>query len=456
MAIRQFWPFGILVATMLVSWAVLIPLAGCSDPARQNAAFHGEVERLGHPNVDPETLLKSTFQRYRAAESYSDNARVRLAYDVGGRRESQLAPLNVRLDQRNFYVEAYSLRCYCDSRQTLSWVKDDATHDFDGQVSVRQAPSQRGDWEQLTLDPVFQQQLSAGLGGPPPQLDWLFAAEPMKRLFEGQHHFEFGSEQSIENHLCQSVIVRADSKRYVFWIDRDETIIREVELPTVIAAPAPNLPPQEMTLTVQLSAATFQPSSQPPTIDALPSSPHYVESFVPLPPIEPVSALGNKLSQHMLGQLSMNPRDDAATLRVTPVVVSFRDANVSQAVTQLLAYWRKHLPSEMSSRVKIFQVVLDTNVRQERNSPVTIINDDPRAWSDPLGMSSGGIAVISAAGELAWTQPTVLPNELPNLGVIVTDILQGVDVPGRLNAEWQSAQAAYQAELTRRYRAPMK
>ncbi len=450
-AIRQFWPFGILVATMLVSWVVLIPLAGCSDPSRQNAATDGNNERLAYPNVAPETLLKSTFQRYRAAESYSDNARVRLAYDVGGRRESQLAPLNVRLDQRNFYVEAYSLRCYCDSRQTLSWVKDDATNNFDGQVSVRQAPTQRGDWEQLTLDPIFQQQLSAGLGGPPPQLDWLFAAEPMKRLFDNQHTFEFGSQQSIENRLCQSVIVRADSKRYVFWIDRDATIIREVELPAVIAAPAPNLPPQEMTLTVQLSSATFQPLSQPPTIDPLPASPHYVESFVPLPPIEPARALGNKLGQQMLRQLGSNSQAGAVRL-----VVCYRDPNVSEAVTQLLAYWHENLPSEMSSRMRLFQVVLDASSRQEVNSQVTLINDDARSWSDPFGMPNGGVAVISASGDLAWTQETVLPNELTNLGVIVADIIQGVDVPGRLKADWQSAQAAYRTELTRRYRAPMK
>jgi hypothetical protein len=450
-AIRQFWPFSVPVATMLVSWAVLIPLAGCSDPSRQTAAIDSKPEGTRYPHVDPETLLKSTFRRYRAAESYSDSARVRLAYDISGRRENQWAPLNVRLDQRNFYVEAYSLRCYCDSRQTLSWIKDESTDDFGRQVSVRQAPAQRGDWEQLTLDPIFQQQLSAGLGGPPPQLDWLFAAEPMQRLFDNQHMFEYGSQQSIDNRMCQSVIVRADSKRYVFWIDREASIIREVELPSVIAAPAPNLPPQEMTLTVQLSSATFQPSSQPPPIDPLSTRPHYVESFVPLPPIEPAKVLGNQLDQGMLRQLQSKPVAETVS-----VVVSFPDSNVSLAVSQLLAHWHERLPSEMSSRVRVYHVGLDAPANPSLGSSVTHINDDPRSWCVPFGMPNGCVSIVAASGELAWTQGTVLPNELPNLGVIVTDILKGVDVPERLKTDWRFAQAAYQEELQRRYRAPLQ
>ncbi len=437
---RQFWRVTILVATTVAS-----PI-GCGDRPPHVAVQSGDVTPTGFHHHDPEKLLVGIFQRYRAAQSYSDHGRVCLVYDLDGRQQRQWAPLSVRLERQNFYVQAYSLRCFCDSTQTLCWIKDETTDDFDHQVSVRPAPKTRGDWETLTLDLIFQQHLSAGLGGPPPQLDWLFAAEPMKLLFDQQHRFEFGSEQSIENRRCQSVIVRADAKRYTFWIDMDAGIVREVELPSVFASPGPGSPPVEMTLTVQLSEATFQPSTQPPTVDPLPNEPKFVDRFVPLPPDEPDRSLGLTMNHELLQGLGAAGRPANVSL-----LVCFRDPQVSMALMELLSYWHRQLPADMASQVRVLELRRPT---ADQTLTSTVLAADPNRWASAFGSSSGGIGVLSKTGELLWTQPGLVPAELPALGTIVADVLAGIDVPRRLRGEWRTAKDAYDMEIQRRYRPP--
>lgn len=443
----QFWSFGIFVATTLLAGT------GCRESSPVASPLDGGVHEAAYRDLDAKSLLQTVFHRYRSAESYRDSSRVRLAYDRGGRLESQWAPLSVCLDRGNFYVEAYSLRCYCDTRHTLAWIQDPSSDDFDGQVSVSEAPKARGDWEKLTLDPIFAQHLSAGLGGPPPQLDWLFAAEPMKGLFGEQQTFEFGPTDTIEGRPCQCVIVRADSQRYTFWVDRAASIVRRIELPSVIASPEPTDPPQEMTLTVELTGATFAPLTAPPTIQPLPTNPRYVSQFVPLPPEQPNPALGRELERSIAEPLGRAKAADRGASESLVILVCQVDPDASRSIMGWLGGWRARLPRELSDRVRLVQVGGDSYGADPKQGMIAL-DGDPEQWAQQLGLVKGGLAIVSPRGVLMWTHPQLFPHELPLLGTIVADVLADVDVPRRLRDDWQTAHEAYQAELKRRSQPP--
>ncbi len=431
---RQFWTVGLLLATTL-------PLAGgCSNAPSNVEADSTTVTSAAYRDLGPREYLQAVFARYKTAETYCDNARVRLSYHLDGRSENQFAPLSVCLDRRNFYVTAYSLRCYCDSRRTLSWICDEATNDFDHQVSVTEVPKSRQDWEKLTLDPIFQQHLSAGLAGPPPQLDWLFATEPMKRLFDDQHTFTFADLRTVDGEVCQSVIVQADASRYTFWIDRDQGIIRRVELPPVYSSIMPANPPQEMMLTVELTGATFRQSSEPPHVDSLPSRPHYVVGFVPLPPEQPNRELGSQMEPALFERLptfAKSNYDRNFRTRAWIIVVAIGEG-IADSQSRLLASWNSQLPEGLAACVQVVHV--------DRESV---------QWLDSLGLemageSAGGIAIVTEDRTIAWTSGLLHPEQLPAFGSIVADVLSGVDVARRLRDDWQAADNAYRAELGRR------
>src|SRR6056297_2234965 len=91
----------------------------------------------------------------------------------------------------------------------------------------------------------------------------------------------------------------ADQHRYIFWIDRVQSLVRRIEFPPVVAPLTSGAPVQTMPLMLELKNAAFS-SGVAPQPSPLPQTPRYVARFVPLPPPRPASILGNKLSPFSL------------------------------------------------------------------------------------------------------------------------------------------------------------
>jgi hypothetical protein len=436
-------------ATIVTLLAVLA--AGCGQPAGEpKSQSVVEAQSTSYRKASPEQYLAAVFARYRNAASYHDRGIVRLSYREGDRQRSKVAPLGVWLDHYQLYVEAYDVRLGSDPHAMMAWVSDESTEDFDSQVLLLPAIRGRPTVQQLLADPILVQRIAAGLAGPPPQLEWLFSPEPMKQLFHADHEFEFGQSRSVDRRLCHSVRVKAGSDQFQFWIDQQAGIVRRVDLPAITASPEPGEPQQTMALSLELDGASFDEPSGKPDVHPLPAKAKYVRRFIPLPPAEPPRILGSHAASFRLndsrGQFTLS---DRGTDRELTLIIRFSGDERSMASAATIQSWNDRMPDSLGQRVRVVILVDEQAVnRVPRELTLPVVVDQRQAASQSLGLGSGGLAILDSRGIVAWTQPDALPQTIVQLGAVVGDVLDGVDVPRRIRDQWNEQVTQYRRVLS--------
>tara|TARA_R110002049_G_scaffold2750_4_gene21938 strand:+ start:95438 stop:96820 length:1383 start_codon:yes stop_codon:yes gene_type:complete len=397
-------------------------------------------------------LLKTIFTRYRNAVSYHDEGRVRLSYLVDDQSHSETAPLSVTLDADAIDVRAYDVRLHKDDGQLSAWIDDPSTNHFDSQALRVAVPAGRPILDSILADPVLADHLQSGLAGPPPQLEWLLADEPMKKLFDDEHQFAFASESSVAGHACHVVRVDAQGDRYQFWIDQKEGVIRRVELPNSTLSSQLTLA-TELKLTLELDGATFRSvsssDSQNSGVTSPPGNAKWVGRFVPLPPIEPAPILGSRPDgfqlKNAVGEVTLSASGRPQPIRV---LGRFAGGDDSVAAAALLQNWNSRLPPNVRARTQVI-IVVDRAAADQIPTPLTLpiaIDNDHHAERQ-FAITPGGLTILDPDGQIAWVQPQVTPAALVAAGTIIGDIIEGVDVPRRLRQQWGRDIQAYQEAL---------
>jgi hypothetical protein len=408
----------------------------------QGASFH---------TPSPRQYLEAVFARYRNATSYHDRGVVKLEYRVGNSKESKIAPMHVWLDRNQVYVEAYDVRLWSDAKFLTAWVSDPQSSDFDSQVVRVPSLAGRPTLKALLADPILAERIAAGLAGPPPQLDWLFAKQPMNQLFQPEHQFEFGQARSIDGRLCRGVRVTAGPDLYQFWVDESIGAIREVQLPAIIAPPAPGQPPQTMSLSLVLTDPSFDAPKWEPDIKPLTESPVYVRRFVPLPPPQPPRVLGSRPAAFRLvdnkRQLTLTNRDPDRELTI---LVRFSGDRQSLHSMAAIERWSARMPDSLRRRVRV-AVLADPQAGVPEQVTLAVVRD-PGRLAPSLDLAPGSLLILDRNGLVAWAQGAdslASPESLVTLGAIVGDILDGVDVPGRIRDQWKEQVTQYRLFLSR-------
>lgn len=441
---------GAVFATLFVVLVVgCVPPAG-NDPAETSV----DAQSASYRTASPEQYLVAVFARYRNASSYHDRAIVRLSYRTGNGSQSKIAPLDVWLDYNQLYVDAYDVHLGSDANSMMAWVSDETTEDFDSQVLLSPPFQGRPTFERLLSDPILVSRIAAGMAGPPPQLEWLFAPEPMKQLFHDTHQFDFGQSRTVDGRLCRSVRVLAGDDRYEFWIDPQAGVIRRVDLPAVEASPEPGAPLQKMSLTLELTDASFDQPRSRPDAHPLPNHPRFVRRFVPLPPQEPPRILGKRPPSFRLSDSRRQfALSDRGTDREATVVVRFSGDPRSFASVLATQAWHDSMPESLRRRLRVVVLADESALsRLPRELTVPFVIDRRQANSNSLVASSlelapGGVAILDGRGKLAWTQPLAVPGTMVGLGAVVGDVLEGVDVPARIREQWREQVAEYHRVL---------
>lgn len=436
-----------------------IAFAGCDRRSDETATLSTgahpvlEATAASRPTLSPRQYLEAVFARYRRADAYRDRGIVRLEYQEQGRRESKTAPMQIWFDRDRLYLEAYDVRLSSDGDFLTAWFRDAESNDFDSQVLRIPAISGRPTIRMLLADPILAGRISAGMAGPPPQLDWLFAGRPMAELFAAGHRFEFGNALAIDGRLCRGVQVHAGQDLYQFWIDETAGMIRRVELPTVTAPTAPGQPLQSMKLSIELAAPELGSVSTAPDISPLPAQPKYVRRFVALPPASPDPILGSRspsfrLTDKKRNQVigNRNAGRDATMLFHFAAGQPFADALA--AIDQ----WNAGMPDELQERIQIAVLVEPQSASQVPGNPKLPVITDDQGVARSLRLPPGGLLILDRQGNVAWSQPQLpppYPQSLATLGAVLGDILHGVDVPARIRAQWRDQVAEYQRSLSR-------
>ena len=426
-----------------ILFVAFLATLGCGrqklDHAEDSASAHRATQML------PDDLLRSVFTRYRNAISYSDDARVRLRYQFGDNVKSEFAPLSVWLDRNRLDVTAYDVRLHQNHNVLTAWFTDPATNHFDSQVRQVTASHSRPNLKSILADAVLAGRLQAGLAGPPPQLEWLLADEPMKNLFDPEHTVQYARNETVEGRQCHLVRVEAKGDRYQFWIDQSEGIIRRVEFP-IVDLPVDSSDSSQMRLTLELTGATFGTPSENFAKPILPRRPRFVHQFVPLPPMEPSRLLGSRPSEVRLSDqsgrivLDVDRRDPPIR-----ILGRFSGDERSVAAAAMLQNWNARLPQDIAGRCETIVVVDESAINAVPAAlklPSAIDRND--AALNKFALPPGGLTILDSRGRIAWLQPSVTPEALVAAGTILGDLVKGIDVPSRLHEQWQQDVQAYQ------------
>ena len=455
---------GLAAATVRVAFTCLGLCVMCLAVGCGSKGTEEEVD-LELPDavqdLTAQQYLQSIFTRYRDAESYRDTGRVKFSYLSNGRSQTTHAPLSVWFDRGLLYVQAYDVRMRNDGKSFRAWIADPTTSDYDSQVVRLPAQSGRPVINQLFADEVVNERIAAGLAGPPPQLEWLFASEPMKGLFSGEHTIEYDKSRELAGRRCVTINVVAGSEVYRFWIDSRVGVILRVDLPPVLVPiqlmPSSPEADRSVRLTLELAGATFQTPEKQVSMTELPSRPKFVRRFIPIPPEKPRSILGSRARRFSV-------RDQSGTIQLTQngadrditVIMFSQHADASNSskpgldpgAAFGLANWANMMTAEFQQQVRVVVVTDEPGFRSlPRDFPLPIVIDSEHAVESALRVTAGETAILNREGQIAWIQPDLTTDSLSRLGRIIADLIEGIDVPERLRQQFQADKATYETML---------
>ncbi|MEO1527816.1 MAG: hypothetical protein AAFX06_20490 [Planctomycetota bacterium] len=437
----------------------LLALVGCGRQQTSESPVKDESPQptLSLPSVPADAYLQQVLRRYRSATHYRDEGEVRLAVEIDGSVQRFTAPMHVLLDGPMLWVAAYDGRIWTDDRQTLGWVHDEKTRHHDSQVVVDEtaSPNGRPELPRLLKEPLLREKVVAGLGGPPPQLEWLLESDPMAKLFDGKQaqigYVGVQTRDEVEHVVVEAV---ADNERYRFWIDGNASLIRSVDLPISLAEDSPSTPSgwQVRSLELRLPGGTFTPPTERATLEAMrysnvPPQPKFVRAMVPLPPPPPHRMIGRRLesfqAKDITGRWSVTPLGAGNDLTLFTMITSDGEG---AALLQLLPLIQNQVPATLRNRFDIVAFVDERFVPQSASPFIPVLDLDGRI-SKRIGLGPGAACLVERQGRVLWVADSPQWIDPASVASVLIDSASGIDVPTRIHDAWSADQAAYAQKL---------
>ena len=471
-------PMSYLLSREFKRVTISLILAGCmgcqpatSDPAMSNSEsqrLQQSKQALSAPRGDAKLRLRDIFRRYQVCSYYSDQGQVTLSQQSepnSGNSDGVnivSAPLSVKLTARSLQVNAYaarvrvnvaSTRQQVDEIQLEAWFDEPETSNFDSQVlntNWVSPANNRLRIERLFADTVLRSRLSAGSAGPPPQLEWLLADQPMSKLFEtgsdSLDTFRWLENSAIGRDQLHRIEVVSERDRFVFWIEPATSLIRRVELP---------LPPElqqsgtDWQLTVELNDASFQPRqantkeeekkfANTPTF-----TPVRVNAFVPIPPPPPSQLIGRAIEDRLFKTRVARDR-----FRLIATVNDAPDRHDAA-----LHFWAMAIP--VLAKSCDIQLICDdssfTKRLREFPSPPVTVSDTGESTSliRKLRLLPSSVALLDAENRVLMTESSISSVSVDQALGIVRDEQSGVDVASKIQQNYEMLLREYRDQIKR-------
>lgn len=369
-------------------------------------------------------------------------------------------------------VDAYATRIRVDALNAAdpssnrvpirlaAWFEEPETANFDSQVlraTWVAAPNERLHLDRVLSDEVLRSRLSAGLAGPPPQLEWLLADEPMSGLFrvdaDSQDTFRWLEDAQLGDQRVQRIEVVADRDRFVFWIDPNASLIKRVEFPAPEGLPSSDAAGVEEEihwgLKLDLNEATFQPGIQPPFQLQPNHKPVPVQAFVPIPPPPPSPLLGRR----------MDVRDWTSKMKSAPFCMIANAPESSSDVGSIGGFttWYQDIANAIPALVGASQVHLVTHDRASADAVDRLPSPPIQGWNSTevrdrlrqLRMAKGSLALLDSDGRVLLIETRTDRGAIGNVLAVMRDSVSGVDVPEKIRNDYETMLQAYQAQLRR-------
>lgn len=423
--------FPLILAGFVIAGSIIGTITGCGsqteistspgDSQNSSAAANPSLPPARR-SVSPANLMRGIFRRYRGANAYADQA----VLIASGPEETVRAPMLVHRLGSRVRINAYSSEILIDEDELIA-VADAPSHDrFDDQV-LRLRRGSRSVDALLTTDALLSESLSQGAGGPPSQIDWLFADQPMKGLFDPENRFSYAAPETIEGHLCDAVRVESGDQTYRFFVDAGAGLIRRVELPPVPTSDQNG----EIRLTIHLRRATFDRGQVEEMFAGsitLPEQPRWVRRLLIPPPT---------LDRRIGRRLAITPIDFAGA------PIDFAGAPLAWLIDTDDREIKDYLNSLRD------QAIADAAANRQSIRPWAIHAVASGAAVGRAGDNDSSLVLVDRDGKVHFVQslrPPILP---ANLMAATADVARRVDVAGRLIQADAEATDLYRTQLKR-------
>lgn len=292
---------------------------------------------------DAKRLLAGSLANYRTLDRYSDAGEVRIEhrgdppitipFGVAWERPNRLAL--VSHNARGTWT-ATTWEGYCG----------EPMNPFPNQRLVRPLPN-RIDFRWIAND--FLGGLLLEPIGIPIQLEWLLSNQSLEALDDPTCKLDFLQRDAADGRSCDRVRMEVKDQRWVFWIDREDRLVRRLELPPSLFYPG--LPPErssEIRCEINFQGATANTSVDWSRwrIQDRPEDVHVRRMVMP-PPIASTQILGSTLEPFDLRSSDGSLLLDAAEPKRPVSVFCWVDSSArSEAYVRELMVLRKALSEQ--------------------------------------------------------------------------------------------------------------
>lgn len=251
------------VAFYLSVFVTLAHVAGCApkpaaQPVKEQSPQSGGGGTVEHGKSKPAAdytareILQRLLATYRQAQTYQDQAVVRLSFQQGEQPVSEEYPAAVAFERPNkLSLAAYQATVKSDGDELRARIDDPDTGHVDNQVVVRPAPKELK-LSDLASDQLLYDILSSQLRRQPIQLELLLESGGLVSAFSADVACQRLADEQHEGEMCFRVEVPSPGGPFVFWIDQDAFLLRRLDYP--VAALMPDLANDPATKDLRLFA----------------------------------------------------------------------------------------------------------------------------------------------------------------------------------------------------------
>jgi len=425
--------------------------AGCAEGP-------GQSENPNSQTASADDVLRAMIATYSQALSYADRGVVRLRYRLDGHWVQDEAKLAVTFARPNkLSMRAYQLSLASDGRRMHATIADESTANFDGQVMARTAP-QSLRLDDLYDDPMIQNVMAGGMGGPPASLELLLEDEPLKNVFEPGVTRELLGQDEIRQRPCHRVRISLDTGALVFWIDCESHVVRRLEYPTAKLARqmAKDANCTDVTLTAEFRDARIDhPIDKTAFRFEIPADAKIVRWFVVPPQSLPTEMLGRKPDVFYFAALQGEQVTRDSLMGKAAVLVWFNDHPASQMGLEQIAAVHARFAGE--PQISFHAVCTEptdignphlTRLAERWEIGFPVVRDLEAFGRDVFAIPFAPTTVVlDSCGVVQVFEVGANPEFAQQLPGMLQEVLDGEDLAGKIVAQSEQEKAEYEKAL---------
>ena len=113
------------------------------------------------------------------------------------------------------------------------------------------------------------------------------------------------------------------------------------------------------------------------------------------------------------------------------------------------AAWFSAVPQAVRQRMHPVLVAnRDTIAALPPNIPLPVVEESKQSIHNAFSRDDDwNLVIVDRSGTIAWMQQVNRPSDLVTLGPILSDVINGIDVPDRLRKQWRADMSLYRKTL---------